>query len=568
LCVDYRRLNDKTVKDAYPLPRIDEALEALHDSQYFSSIDLAQGFYQVPIDQQDRHKTAFRVGSGGLYEYLRMPMGLCNSPGTFQRLKEVCLAQANIDNLLIYLDDILVYSRSIDDHIARLQYVFSRLQAHGLKMKLRKCHFFQRKVTFLGHQVSGEGVATYSEKTAAIRGWKQPTTEKQLRIFLGLAGYYRRFVRGFSQIAAPLHALLTKQAHRKSTRKRSNLPASEQFDTPFVSRWNSSCTEAFETLKTRLVNSPILGYPDFSKPFILETDASFQGLGAVLSQDQSNGRVVIAYASRSLRPSEKNMDRYSSMKLEMLALKWAVSDKLRDYLLGSKFMVYTDNNPLRYFKTAKLDATKMRWAAQLAQFDFTVKYRSGRSNYNTDALSRQVSSVVQSEESQVQEVSTDLDDGQLLQGVTASTAVGSQLRRDILTHALDDTATILVGTAELSATSTFPAVPFSDLQRQQMSDFNVAQAKKWVEGGHKPTDRQLGTEPSITKKLLRRWDKLEVQDGILWYTGGDPVPSDGGNRKFVTPECMKQQILESLHNCSGHQGVERTMSLVKKDVSG
>ena len=160
-------------------------------------------------------------------------------------------------------------------------------------------------------------------------------------------------------------------------------------DIDFELKWTEECTTAFKTLKSCLIRAPILGFPNFSRPFIVETDASLQGFGAVLSQDQENGRVVIAYASRSLHPSERNMDNYSSLKLEMLALKWAVSDKFRDYLLGSKFVVYTDNNPLSYFQSARLDAKEMRWAAQLAQFDFQIKYRSGKANQNADALSRQ-----------------------------------------------------------------------------------------------------------------------------------------------------------------------------------
>lgn len=182
------------------MPRIEEALDALHGAKYFSSIDLAQGYYQVGISEKDRHKTAFRVGCGGLYEYPRMPMGLCNSPGTFQRLMEACLAEANFDILLIYLDDILVFSRSVEDHLCRLEYVFSRFKAHGLRMKLTKCHFFKRKVTFLGHQVSSEGVTTDPDKTKVIRDWQQPRTISQLRSFLGLASYYRRFVRSFSKL--------------------------------------------------------------------------------------------------------------------------------------------------------------------------------------------------------------------------------------------------------------------------------------------------------------------------------------------------------------------------------
>lgn len=200
LCVDYRQLNANTVKDAYPLPRIDEALEAISNSKYFSSIDLAKGYYQVAIDDADIPKTAFRVGTGGLYEYLRMPFGLCNSPGTFQRLMEACLGEVNFDILLIYLDDILVFSPTIEEHLKRLDFVFGRLKEHGLKMKPSKCHFFQKEANFLGHVVSEHGISTDSEKTRIIKGWQIPQTEKQLRQFLGLAGYYRRFVKGFSQM--------------------------------------------------------------------------------------------------------------------------------------------------------------------------------------------------------------------------------------------------------------------------------------------------------------------------------------------------------------------------------
>ena len=262
--------------------------------------------------------------TGGLYAYARMPMGLCNSPGTFQRLMEACLGEANFDLLLLYLDDISVFSASIEDHIKRLEFVFRRLQEHGLKMKISKCHFFKREVKFLGHIVSEKGIATDPDKTKTIEDWKQPTSEKELRSFLGLASYYRKYVKGFSQIAAPLNNLLTKQDKKGKRRPPENSQT-------FCKKWTDKAQVAFQRLKQFLTSSPILGYPDFSKSFIVETDASFDGLGAVLSQDQEQGRVVIAYASRSLRPSERNMENYRSMKLELLALKWAVTEKFRDH---------------------------------------------------------------------------------------------------------------------------------------------------------------------------------------------------------------------------------------------
>ena len=256
---------------------------------------------------------------------------------------EACFTEENFDILLLYLDDILVFSKTIEEHLYRLDLVFSKLKSHGLKMKPSKCSFFNTSVKYLGHIVSADGVSTDPEKTETIRSWPTPTSEKELRSFLGLAGYYRRFVKDFSKIAKPLHNI-TKDNNKKKKKSTTK---------PFLELWTEECDSAFKELKLRLTSSPILGYPDFTRLFILETDASFDGLGAVLSQDQEHGHVVIAYASRTLRPTERNMENYSSMKLELLALKWAVTDKFRDYLLGSKFVVFTDNNPLSYLQTAK-----------------------------------------------------------------------------------------------------------------------------------------------------------------------------------------------------------------------
>lgn len=332
ICVDYRALNAKTQKDAYPLPRIEESLEALKGAKYFSSLDLVQGFLQCALDPKDAHKTAFRVGTGGLYQFKRMPFGLCNAPGSFQRLMEKILGDQAFETLLIFMDDLLVYASTVEGMIERLDLVFTRLENFGLKLKSQKCHLFKRVIKYLGHVVSENGIEVDPEKTSAITDWKIPTTVHELRSFLGLASYYRRFVAGFASIAAPLNALLG-----KATKGKRN----EHFKEP----WSEECTKAFNRLKTALTTAPVLGFPDFQRPFIVETDASFHGLGGVLSQDQENGRVVICYASRSLKPAERNMDNYSATKLELLALKWVITEKFRDYLLGGTFTVYTDNNP-------------------------------------------------------------------------------------------------------------------------------------------------------------------------------------------------------------------------------
>ena len=380
LCVDYRELNARTRRDAYPLPRIDETLDALSGARWFSTLDLASGYNQVPMAEGDKEKTAFCTPFG-LFEFNRMPFGLCNAPGTFQRLMERIFGDQSLESLLLYLDDIVIFSSTFTQHLQRLELVLSRLRQQHLKLKLTKCCFFKREVRYLGHIVSAQGVATDPEKIHAVTHWPAPQTLKELRAFLGFASYYRRFVEGFARLAAPLHRVVGEcQTPRKQ-------PAGRPPD--LASRWTPECDEAFNLLKQRLTTAPVLAYADFSLPFIVEIDASYQGLGAVLSQEQEGKRRPIAFASRALKKTEKNMTNYSSMKLEFLALKWAVSEKFREYLLGHTFTVYTDNNPLSYMQTtAKLAAVEQRWASQLAHFNFDIKYRPGPSNRNADALSR------------------------------------------------------------------------------------------------------------------------------------------------------------------------------------
>ncbi|PIK57624.1 hypothetical protein BSL78_05450 [Apostichopus japonicus] len=305
MCVDYRKLNQKTIKDAYPIPRIEDSIDALHGSQWFSAIDLLSGYHQVAMAETDRHKTGF-ITPFGLYEFNRMPFGLSNAPGTFQRLMQTCLHDQFFQSVLCYLDDILVYSKTFEDHLTNLQRVFDRLKQQGLKIKPSKCTFFQSEVTYLGHKVTRAGVMPSPDKIQAVKDWPAPRNVKELRSFLGFCSFYRRFVYNFSQTAKPLHTLVSTCLHQQKSTK----------TVPFT--WSDEHQEAFKILKQKLCENVVLAYPNYTLPFELEVDASLCGLGAVLYQVQDGKRRVLAFASRTLRGSEKTMDKYSSFKLDCL----------------------------------------------------------------------------------------------------------------------------------------------------------------------------------------------------------------------------------------------------------
>ena len=294
-CVDFRHLNEVTIKDAFPLPRVDETLESLGGARYFSTLDLASGYWQVELDPESQPKTAFTTRSGH-YEFQVMPFGLCNAPATFQRLMEMVLRGLNWDVCLIYLDDIIIFSATFQDHLSRLRQVFDRLRQAGLKFSPKKCHFAQQQVEYLGHIVSKHGIAVDPSKVSKVRDWPTPRSVKEVRTFLGVASYYRRFVPEFARIAGPLNQLTRKGV---------------QFT------WSPEAENAFCHLKQHLCQTPIMAYPNFEKTFTLKTDASDTALGAVLCQIDDEIERPVAYASRSLSSSESN---YSATEKETLAV--------------------------------------------------------------------------------------------------------------------------------------------------------------------------------------------------------------------------------------------------------
>jgi hypothetical protein len=379
MCIDFRQLNNRTLRDAYALPRIEELLDSLGGMKFFSVIDMKSGYFQVELEESHKERTAFTVGPLGFFEYNRMPFGLSNAPATYQRLMERCLDGLHLDICLVYLDDVIIFSKTHEEHCERLKLVLQRLQECRLKLAPQKCKFFKRKVKYVGYIVSENGIEADPEKVDKIRDWPTPSSPEEVRKFLGFAGYYRKFVQDFAKIAKPLSELMPKSAGKKSRFKSASNVVHW--------RWDLEQQGAFDELKKRLCTPPVLGFADYSKPFELHTDASSHGLGAVLYQQDQDGHLrVIAYASRGLSKSEKN---YSAHKLEYLCLKWSVSDKFHDYLYGNNFVVITDNNPLTYVLTkARLDATGHRWLASLANYNFSLKYRPGSANIDADILSR------------------------------------------------------------------------------------------------------------------------------------------------------------------------------------
>jgi len=363
-CVDYRGLNKITKIDRYPLPRIDELLETFRTAHWFTTLDLASGYWQVEMNEADKEKTAF-VTHKGLYEFNVMPFGLCNAPGTFQRLMNFVLQDFLGKFVAVYLDDIIIYSRTFEQHIDHLKLVFEALRTATLKIKLKKGFFCFPNIAFLGHIVGRNGISPDPAKVEKIMNFPEPTNLKELRGALGLFSYYRKFVKDFSRIAKPLLMLLKK-------------------DTPF--EWNTKQQNAFDYLKKKLMEAPILQYPDFSKPFLIYTDASGTGLGAVLSQlNDEEKECVIAYASRSLNKAECN---YGITDQECLAVVWAVKH-FEQYLGLLPFKIITDHSALKFLQTADMPSgRRARWIMYLQQFKFEIIHRPGKDNKNADALSR------------------------------------------------------------------------------------------------------------------------------------------------------------------------------------
>jgi hypothetical protein len=362
-CVDFRKLNHVTIKDAYPLPRMDETLNALTGSKYFSTLDLATGFWQVPLNENDKHKTAFCV-KGGLYQFKVMPMGLTNAPGTFQRLMDNILKRFNWKQCLCYLDEIMVFSKDFQSHLRNLENVFTCLQHANLKLKPSKCNFCMDKIVFLGHEISKFGRRPDPNKMKALRDISAPTTITEVKSFLGFISYYRDYVAFLSDLIDPIVLLTHKNV-------------------AFI--WSNDCETSFNEIKVKLTESPWLALPDFSKEFIMDTDASKKAIGAALAQEHDGIEYAVEFASRRLSKSECN---YSTTERELLVIIWGCKH-WKSYFFFQKIKIRTDHKPIVQLQNiSEPDGRIGRLFLKLQLFNYELCYRPGKYHTNADALSR------------------------------------------------------------------------------------------------------------------------------------------------------------------------------------
>lgn len=365
MVIDFRKLNEKTAQDSYPLPVIEDILDDLGKASVFSALDLSAGFHQIPMEAKSRKYTAFSTHDGH-FEYLQMPFGLKNAPATFQRMMNTALRGLIGKICFVYLDDIIVFGKTMEEHNKNLIILFNRLRDTNLKLQPDKCEYIKPELEYLGHVITPEGVKPNPEKCKAVKEFPIPKTPKQIKSFVAFAGYYRKFIKNFAAIAKPL----TDRTKNYQTDK----------NKPVV--WTEECQTAFDTLKNILISDPVLKYPDYSKKFVLTTDASNQGLGAVLSQEGH----PCSYISRTLNKAEVN---YTTTEKELLAIVWAIK-RFRQYLLGRKFTIKTDHQALKWLANKPDPASRLlRWRLKLEEYEFEIEYVKGKHNVVADALSRE-----------------------------------------------------------------------------------------------------------------------------------------------------------------------------------
>ncbi|UYV77866.1 K02A2.6-like [Cordylochernes scorpioides] len=504
-CVDYRKLNDVTKKDSYPFPRIDATLDTLAGSQWFSTLDLKSGYWQVEMHPDDKEKTAFTTGSG-LWQFNVMPFGLCNAPATFERLMEAVLQGLATETCMVYLDDIIVLGKNFEEHLSNIEKVFKRLEAANLKLSPKKCKLFKKEVAYLGHIISAEGVQTDPEKTETVRMWPTPKDLTQLRSFLGLCTYYRRFIPGFSNIARPLHRLT-------------------ESGRPFV--WTPDCQRAMEKLKEMLVAAPILAYPRPGDSFILDTDASNTGIGGVLSQVQEGSERVIAYFSKTLSKPERN---YCVTRKELLAIVKSI-EHFHHYLYGQEFILRSDHASLQWLLNFKNPEGQLaRWIQRLQEYQVKIQHRPGKRHQNADALSRRPC---------------------VPQCGHCARAEDKYGVRQVTVQESDEVE-------EQHWTG-------QALRKSQREDRDLLPMINWKESDERPSWEDVAPYSPKTKGLWSLWNSLTLRDGVL-YRKWESEDGKHESWKLVLPRSHVPLALQEMHSSptGGHFGIRKTLAKARE----
>ena len=532
-CVDFRKLNSVTKKDAFPLPLIDQILDCLEGAKVFTSLDLAAGYWQVPLDGDSIPKTAFSTPDGGHYEYKRLPFGLCNAPATFQRLMNELFKEELYKFVTIFLDDVLIYSSDEKEHADHLRLVLKKLEEAGLKLKPSKCRMGCSEVSYLGYHIGADGIWPDEGKIKALSNWPEPTNVTEVRSFVGFCSYYRRFVQDFAGVAKPLHELTKKN---------------QRFN------WDENCRSAFEELKRKLIGAPILSHPNYEFPFILDTDASHNSIAAVLSNLDQRQECPVAFSSRVLSRTEVN---YSTTKREALAVVQAVK-WFRSYLLGVPFILRTDHASLQWLFRQNADGMTFRMIETLQEFDFQVVHRPGNKHGNADALSRQTTQTPEWTEEETAAQAT------CPESLDLETAL-SNLRKPVFVTNEHITMDFRIEEEDLIAR-----------QKQDVAINFILSLAKIPTNEPRCTRSSLGINP-ITKDQAQKngpealnlwslWDQLEIQNGILmrrwWVTGTNET-----RWLVVIPRDSRNEILEHLHDSKvtgGHFAFAKTLDRIRQ----
>jgi predicted aspartyl protease len=545
-CIDYTRLNKLVTSISYPLPRIDECLDSLGGATSFSSMDLACGYWQIPVKERDKPKTAF-VTKSGLYEFNTLPFGITNAPSTFERCMEMVLQNCQWKTCLIYLDDIICFGSSFEQHVERLSNILQQLSDAGLKLKPSKCHFFQEELVFLGHKVTKTGVTTDPEKIKALSEWPSPRNIKEVRSFLGFCSYYRRYVKNFAEISEPISCITRKENGK------------------FV--WSEKAETAFQRLKQALIDAPILAYPQDDALYVLDTDASEFSIGGVISQIQKsdlsqfpskslsdlerkfNGEEkVISFGSRTLTKEERN---YCVTRKELLAVVYFLK-LYRHYLLGRKFIIRTDHHALQWiFKLKDPTGQIARWQERLTDYDFEIIHRPGIKHGNADGMSRRPWHCSSTEPSQPP--CGRCRKCQKQEPPQPGTIAPIQTRQAHKLHTANSQ------NQDLGSTGTEPwlqSYSNEDLSFKQKSDPELALVFSWKQdSGERPDHTSVISASPATRNLWLHWDSIKLSNGLL-----KKEALQDGKLRLIVPTELQQEVMKSMHEnlMSGHLGYKRT----------